>query len=222
MNNATKSVICLVLAAVLGWAGYHTLQSYHEIQTADPGSGAGARMMRYGFVSFGTLVLLGMFMAHEFTQWFGDRVVKVLYNDDAGNALRNAEYERADAAWSNGDHLGAIQMFRDYLKKNPREIHAALRIAEIYEKDLKNPLAAALELEEVLKHKLHPERWGWTAIRLANLYSGRLKNLKRAVELLREVESRYPDTKAAEKARGRLAQMDSGTRTTTPTEELSS
>ena len=33
---------------------------------------------------------------------------------------------------------------REYLKKNPREQHAALRIAEIYEKDLQNNLAAAL------------------------------------------------------------------------------
>ena len=55
---------------------------------------------------------------------------------------------------------------REYLLKNPREQHVSLRIAEIYEKDLANPLAAALEYEEVLKQKLPAERWGWAAIHL--------------------------------------------------------
>ena len=59
---------------------------------------------------------------------------------------------------------------RDYYNKNPREVHVALRIAEIYEKDLNNHLAAALEYEEVLKKKLPAERWGWAAIHLVNLY----------------------------------------------------
>src|SRR2546429_1455339 len=44
-----------------------------------------------------------------------------------------------------GNFLEAIQLMRDYLKQNPREQHVALRIAEIYEKDLQNFLAAALE-----------------------------------------------------------------------------
>ena len=40
---------------------------------------------------------------------------------------------------------------REYLNKHPREQYVALRIAEIYEENLNNPLAAALEYEEVLK-----------------------------------------------------------------------
>ncbi len=94
-------------------------------------------------------------------------------------------------------------MLRDYLKKNPRELHAALRIAEIYEKDLKNYLAAALEYEEVLKHKLPPERWGWAAIHLCNLYS-KLNHQDKTLNLLHRIVNEYPKTAAAKKARTRL------------------
>jgi hypothetical protein len=80
----------------------------------------------------------------------------------------------------------------------------ALRIAEIYEKDLGNYLAAALEYEEIIKKKLSPERWGWAAIHLANLYSGKLKKSQEAVDLLQRIVAEYGQTGAAKKARERL------------------
>ena len=93
---------------------------------------------------------------------------------------------------------------RDYLKANPREQHVAIRIAEIYEKDLQNPLAAALEYEELLKQKLQPEQWAWTAIHLCNLYNGKLSQPDKANVLLRRIVDEYGETSAAEKARKRL------------------
>jgi len=80
----------------------------------------------------------------------------------------------------------------------------ALRIDEIYEKDLGNYLAAALEYEEILKKKLSAERWGWAAIHLANLYSGKLKKSQQAVDLLQRIVAEYGQTAAAKKARERL------------------
>jgi len=93
---------------------------------------------------------------------------------------------------------------RDYLKKHPREQYVALRIAEIYEADLRNYLAAALEYEEVLKKRLPTERWGWAAIHLANLYSGKLNRTEEATALLRRIVDEYGQTAAAKKARDRL------------------
>jgi hypothetical protein len=97
-------------------------------------------------------------------------------------------------------------MMREYLKKHPREQHVALRIAEIYEKDLFNPLAAALEYEEVLQHKLPPERWGWAAIHLCNLYS-KLNHHDKVIALLKRIDAEYGQTAAAEKARKRLEDL---------------
>ena len=73
---------------------------------------------------------------------------------------------------------------------------------------MNNHLAAALEYEEVLKKKLNPERWGWAAIHLANLYAGKLNQPKKATALLRRIDSEYGQTSAANKARQRLTQLD--------------
>ncbi len=107
------------------------------------------------------LIALGLLITYDVTQTVGSRVTDYLLMD-VGDAMRDPLYEEAEALWANAKYLEAIQMLRDYLKKNPREMHAALRIAEIYEKeDLRNYLAAALEYEEVSrKHKRCPPKNG--------------------------------------------------------------
>lgn len=147
-------------------------------------------------------ILLGLLIAYDVTQYMGNQAVDFLFNDDA-EAQRNPEYEHAEQVWANGNHLEAIQLMRDYLKQNPREQYVALRIAEIYEKDLKNPLAAALEYEEVLKQKLSPDHWGRAAIHLCNLYA-KLGKQNEMQALLQRIVTEYPNTAAAKKARNKL------------------
>jgi len=159
-------------------------------------------MIGYLGAFIGSMIGLGLLVAYDVTQFVGTQAVDFLFND-AGEGQRDPEYERAEQEWANGKFLDAIQLMRDYLKKHPRELFAALRIAEIYEKDLKNPLASALEYEEVLKNKLPPERWGWAAIHLCNLYS-KLNKSDKAIVLLRRIADEYPKTGAAKKARVRL------------------
>ena len=165
-------------------------------------SAARGSMMTYMAAFVGSLIGLGLLIAYDVTQFAGTQAVDFLFND-GGEGQRDPEYERAEAEWANGKFLDAIQLMRDFLKKNPREIYAALRIAEIYEKDLKNPLASALEYEEILKQKLPAERWGWAAIHLCNLYS-KLNKSDEALALLRRIADEYPKTGAAKKARVRL------------------
>jgi tetratricopeptide (TPR) repeat protein len=167
--------------------------------------GGYARMLTFGVVFFVSVVGLGLLAGRDAAHYFGNRFVKELY-DDEGEGFKSPEYDAAEQVWADGHHLEAIRMMREYLKKNPREQHVALRIAEIYEKDLSNPLAAALEYEEVLQQKLPAERWGWGAIHLVNLYS-KLNQHDKAVALLQRIVSEYPDTAAAEKARKRLEEL---------------
>lgn len=161
-----------------------------------------AEMIRYLAALVGTLIGLGVLIAIDVSHLIGSQATNYLFNDVA-DAARDPAYERAEAEWANGRHLEAIQMMREFLKKNPRELYAALRIAEIYEKDLRNYLAAALEYEEVLKFKLPAERWGWSAIHLCNLYS-KLGQQPKAAALLHRIVGEYPRTGAAKKARARL------------------
>jgi len=159
-------------------------------------------MIGYLGALVGAIIGLGLLIAHDVTQYAGSVAVDTLL-DDRGEGMRDPEYENAEQIWANGKHLEAIQLMRDFLKKNPREQYAALRIAEIYEKDLNNPLAAALEYEEVLKKKLPAERWGWAAVHLCNLYS-KLGQQDKTRALLQRIVDEYPQTAAAKKARNRL------------------
>ena len=150
----------------------------------------------------GALIGLGLLITHDVTQYIGGVTVGTLL-DDKGGAMHDPAYDKAEQAWAEGKHMDAIEMMRDFLKKNPRAQYAALRIAEIYEKDLHNLLAAALEYEEVLKQKLPAERWGWAAVHLCNLYS-KLGQQDKAKDLLQRIAHEYPQTAAAKKARSHL------------------
>jgi TolA-binding protein len=154
-----------------------------------------------GFV--GMMLVLAGLVAWEVAQWFSRRTGSVVFSEDAPSQ-NDPEYDAAEAEWAKGNHLDAIALMREYLSRNPREQYVAIRIAEIYEKDLSNPLAATLELEEVLTKGLSREKWGWTAIHLANLYSGSMNQPAKAMAILERVIAEYPETGAAKKARSRL------------------
>ena len=165
-----------------------------------------SKMISYGLLCAAGFVGFAFLFARDVSHLFAHKAEQALFADDGAPA--DPEYEQAEELWKDGKHLEAIQAMRDYLKKHPREQYVALRIAEIYEQNLFNPLAAALEYEEVLKKNLPPERWGWAAIHLANLYSGKLNQPTKAIDLLHRIDSEYGNTTAANKARERLMQID--------------
>ena len=178
-----------------------------------------ARVMGYGGALFVIAVFLAFLVAREITQFVARHAGQILFNEE-GEIYKDLEYDPAEQEWAKANYLEAIRLLREYYQKKPREIHAAIRIAEIYEKDLRNYLAAALEYEEILQKKFHPEHWGWAAIHLANLYSGRLNQQDKAVALLRRIDAEYTKTAAAEKARRRLAMMEANEAEAAP-EEIS-
>ena len=227
MNKRIKLAIYLVLALSAGlfaWrfkANYSRLMGEGEskadtdlinVKLPDYRAKAVPAQTDYHLGAWGaglvlSLVGLGLFAANDLSHFVSGRAMKVLYNEE-GEGVANPDYEKAEEEWAKGNFLDAIQLLRDYLKLNPREQHVALRIAEIYEKDLQNYLAAALEYEEVLKQKLPPERWGWAAVHLCNLYSSKLNQPHKAIILLQRIVTEYGETAAAEKARKRLTQLE--------------
>jgi len=167
-----------------------------------PRQGGQGAMIGYLIAFVAAAIGLGLLIAFDVSQFMGAKTVELLFNDE-GEGQRDPEYEKAEQVWANGKPLEAIQMMRDYLKDHPREQYVALRIGEIYEKDLRNYIAAALEYEEVLKHKFEAERWGWAAIHLCNIYS-KMNQQTKTVALLERIVAEYPQTGAAKKARERL------------------
>lgn len=169
---------------------------------ARPGLG---RMIIWGLLAAVSLVGLGFLGAYDVAHYTAGRATQLLF-DDRGPESGDNEYEKIEKVYGNGEYLEAVRMLRDFLKANPKAVHAQLRIAEIYEKDLGNPLAAALEYEEVLQLPLEPNRRGWAAIHLVNLYN-RLDREAQAVALMQRICVECADTPAAGKARERLAAL---------------
>jgi hypothetical protein len=167
-----------------------------------PGFG---RMIIDGLMAVVSLIALGVLIAYDISQYTAQRATQVLFND-RGPDPEDTEYEKIEKVYASGEYLETVRLLRDFLAANPRAVHAQLRIAEIYEKDLNNPLAAALEYEEVLKLSLEPNRRGWTAIHLVNLYN-RLDRTAQAVALMQQICLECPGTPAAGKARERLEAM---------------
>ncbi len=152
------------------------------------------------------LIMLGVLVARDLSKLAGHHAGDFLFNEDAVGVVR-PEYDAAEQVWASGDFLEAIRLLREYYEANPMEIFVAIRIAEIYEKDLKNHLAAALEYEDILSKELPPTRWSWTAIHLCNIYA-KMGQSDKSLALLRRIAVEFGQTPGAEKARKRLAQID--------------
>ena len=221
MSRPVRIAIYLALAACVITFGVLAARSYSKArgphseivtgdpppETAAPTRAGSSNWALYGALAFASLVALAILGARDVSQLVAAKVDAFVFNDNL-EGVKDPEYEEAEKVWVNGNHLEAIQLMRDYLKKHPREQYVAMRIAEIYEKDLGNPLAAALEYQEILKKKLPPDRWGWAAIRLSNLYSGKLNKAEEAQALLRRIIDEHPQTPAAKKARERLGEPE--------------
>jgi len=223
-RNATILVYVALIAAtgLFGYAFRSSFQTSTAVQPAEssanqaansgePGAeappGHAGRMMTYGVLGLMCLSALGLLAARDVSNFVAHRVEKFIFDEDL-EGERNPEYEEAEKVWANGQHLEAIQLMRNYLQIHPREQYVALRIAEIYEKDLGNFVAASLEYEEILRKNLPSERWGWAAIHLSNLYSGKLNKTEQATALLRRIIAEHPTIAAAKKARERLGEPE--------------
>ena len=237
MNHTLKIVayiVLLICAAGFGYGFYHHYSRVTNPPSPRPatndvavattnalpgqGTGSNAAMMSYGAGLLAVTIALGLMLATDLTRFFAGRVEKFLFDEDVPGE-KDPEYEEAERVWANGKYLEAVQLMREYLKEHPREQYVALRIAEVYEKDLGNYVAAALEYEEILKKNLSPERWGWTAVHLSNLYSGKLNKPTEAEALLRRILTEHPQTAAARKARERLGEPEPVIETPAPPEQ---
>lgn len=159
------------------------------------------------------LVLLGLcFVGLAFCcfvdakRYFRGRVEEWMVEGNASSTEPVPELEQAQKVRASGDPLEAIRLLREYLQANPYALHVMGRIAEIYRYDLHNDLAAALEYEEMLKHKLPDDQWAWGALHLAKLY-GRLNELEKSVALLEKLDEDYGHTIAGRRAKKALEQV---------------
>jgi tetratricopeptide (TPR) repeat protein len=156
-----------------------------------------------GFLAL--VIGLGVLCVFDISHYFGERA-KQWFLQGGAPITSAPEFEAAEKLRASGQALDAIGVLREFLQAHPGEVQVMSRIAEIYNYDLKNYLAAALEYEELLKCRMDPEQWGWAALHLAKLY-GRLNEPDKSLALLERLQTKYGKTVAARRARKALEQL---------------
>jgi tetratricopeptide (TPR) repeat protein len=197
-KRKTAAYLATAILAVL-FAGLYLRQ--HALLLR-PGQGSKVWMFTFLALSVLSAGLLGLLCIIDAKSFFGGRVEQWMVEGSAPTAPI-PELEEAHRVRGSGDPLEAIRLLREYLQINPYELHVMSRIAEIYRYDLNNDLAAALEYEELLKHKLPDDQWAWAALHLAKLY-GRLNELDKSVALLEKLDNKYSHTVAGKRAQKAL------------------
>lgn len=153
------------------------------------------------------LLGLGLVAAQDFGHLLKFGLGKqVSYVSD--KAARTAAYEHAEQVAMRGQHHEAIKLLQAILLKHPNHAHSLLKIAEIYDKELQDFPRAAQFYELLLEQPLPAEQWGWVAIRLSNVYSGKLAQPQSALKILQRLAVDFPETQAGGKALKRLAMID--------------
>jgi tetratricopeptide (TPR) repeat protein len=216
MKRTTRVLVYLgVLLCVALLAYAFSVEHTHVLKSAAGASRS--RMMGYfgGFLL--SIIGLALLCAYDVAQFFGWKAEDWILQG-GGPMVPTAEMEEAQRLRAQGEPLDAIRLLREFLEKHPREYEVMARIAEIYSHDLGNYLAAALEYEELIKHKLPAEQWAWAALHLAKLY-GKLDQPEKSVALLERLDSEYGQTVAARRARKVTEQMRTGTAGSEPTNE---
>ncbi len=164
-----------------------------------------SRMMACFFGFIVTLILLAVVVAYDVSRFLG-RHAELSFLQGGRPRPAPPEFAEAERLRAQGRALDAIGVLREYLQEHPDEVEVMSRIAEIYNHSLKNYLAAALEYEEMLKHKLPDEQWAWAALHLAKCY-GRLNEPEKSLALLERIHSEYGHTVAARRARKALESL---------------
>lgn len=180
-----------------------------ELAALRQGRRAGGNYIRILFSTLGfgaSITVLGFVAAQDFGRVLKFRFGKAVTYVDA-KSERNDQFDRAQILAAKGKHAAALKLLQEILARHPQHARSLLLGAEIHDKEMGDHAAAALHYERLLRLKLPAEQWGWTAIRLANIYSGKLGQPDAALDLMKRLATQHPDTPAGAKAIKRLAKI---------------
>ncbi|MBG89949.1 MAG: hypothetical protein CMO80_24045 [Verrucomicrobiales bacterium] len=153
------------------------------------------------------LTIAGFLCAQDFGDVLRFRMnQKIQYVDEASEL--NEDAEKGIYLMKRGKHQGALEILRKVVEQNPDAWEAQLCIAEHYDRTKENWTQAVSEYEDLLQMEMPAEKWGWTAIRLCNIYTGKLNEIGRPLLILKKLAIELPHTPAGVKAQKRLAMVE--------------
>lgn len=150
--------------------------------------------------------VLGLGLAWDLTRQVG-LLAGRLYVGSGRLPAFTAAWWRAERLAKSGQTRAAIQTLRDYLEAHPRHWPVAVRIAEIYERELDDLRSAALEYEAILQRRLPRRVRAELMLRRANC-ALLARDADAAAWWWHAVIARFPGHPAATLAARRLTRLD--------------
>jgi hypothetical protein len=200
----------LLYAAALGalcWLASQMAASFNRATAATSTPDASRAYALFSAYLIASAVLGGI-VAWDVSRLFGWQAGSLFFGGGRVAAITPAWW-KAERLCKAGQPLEAVRTLRDYLATHPRQWRVAVRIAEIYERELQQPLPAALEYESLLKLRLTPQVRAELLLRLAACHLLRRQSDESAA-VLQQVISEFPKTAAAQKAVRRLNRLELG------------
>jgi tetratricopeptide (TPR) repeat protein len=156
----------------------------------------------HGLVLF---VLLG----RPLLECVGERIGNALFVPSDKHFRIMPEYSLAEARVSEGKYQEAIDEYRKVIIAHPEDIYPHLRIAELALKHQNDLKLAELELLSALGKANGQDSTALAAGRLADFYQLALQDPTRALEVMKQLREKIPDTKQALLAEERIVMLES-------------
>ncbi len=159
-----------------------------------------ALWLLYGFVLF---LLFGT----SFISKVADRFGNLYMPSDSGFRIV-PEYSLAEAHVKKGRYTEAIDEYRKVILAYPDDIYPHLRIADLALKHLNDEKLAELEYMSALGKANGEDSTALAAGRLADLYQHILHDPARALEVMKQLREKIPNTQQAKLAEERIAILE--------------
>ncbi|MDD2706934.1 MAG: tetratricopeptide repeat protein [Verrucomicrobiae bacterium] len=143
---------------------------------------------------------LAIYISIKFGTWFGEHIGNFFWFPSDSSFIYQPDYSLAEAQVKRGDYPKAIEVYRSYAEQFPRETAPYLRIADIKLTQLKDPLGAVAELKSALGKTTGEDAVSLLYQRMADIFWNALDDQPAAMECLKEIQRRFPNSKHASAA----------------------
>ncbi|MEY4385684.1 MAG: hypothetical protein RLY20_967 [Verrucomicrobiota bacterium] len=205
MRLLLKLLFYAAAICALCWLVPHIAASFHRA-TAEGSTPDASRAYALFAVYLLMSAALALFVAWDVARSLGGFASQLFWSGGRIASITPAWW-KADRLCRDRQYLEAIRVLREFHEAHPRQWSAAVRIAEIYERDLANPLSAALEYETLLRQRLPKRAQAEILLRLAADYL-LLHRTDESAARLNQVLADFPGSAAATKAARRLARLE--------------
>jgi tetratricopeptide (TPR) repeat protein len=157
------------------------------------------------FALFGRSIILSV----------SNRLEHLFWPDDSNFRIM-PEYSVAEARAKKGKYREAVDEYRKVIVKHPDDIYPHLRIADLALGHLNDVKLAELELLSAFAKAKGEDSTALAAGRLADFYQHTMHDPAHALEVMKQLCKKIPDTKQAKLAEERIAILEEFVRDATP------